>query len=58
MTTTTEPDLMAASLQRFGLERDRMRAGLATEAGISAAGISAAGLHALEHLEAEASCKP
>ena len=39
---------MAASLQRFGLERDRMRAALA-----SAAGISATDLDALEHLEAD-----
>ena len=46
--TTPEPDLMAASLQRFGLERDRMRAALASDAGISATG-----LDALEHLEAD-----
>jgi len=39
---------MAASLQRFGLERDRMRATLA-----SVAGISATDLDALEHLEAD-----
>ena len=39
---------MAASLQRFGLERDRMRGALA-----SAAGISATDLDALEHLEAD-----
>ncbi len=39
---------MAASLQRFGLERDRMRAALA-----SSAGISATDLDALEHLEAD-----
>jgi len=39
---------MAASLQRFGLERDRMRAALA-----SGAGISATDLDALEHLEAD-----
>lgn len=38
---------MAASLQRFGLERDRMRAALADEAGINATD-----LDALEHLEA------
>ena len=48
MTTMTEPDLMAASVQRFGLERDRMRAALASEAGISATD-----LDALEHLEAD-----
>jgi DNA-binding MarR family transcriptional regulator len=46
--TTLEPDLMAASLQRFGLERDRMRAALASDAGISATD-----LDALEHLEAD-----
>jgi len=46
--TTPEPDLMAASLQRFGLERDRMRAALASDAGISATD-----LDALEHLEAD-----
>ena len=40
--------MMAASLQRFGLERDRMRAALA-----SAAGVSATDLDALEHLEAD-----
>lgn len=39
---------MAASLQRFGLERDRMRAAIA-----SAAGISVTDLDALEHLEAD-----
>ncbi len=39
---------MAASLQRFGLERDRMRAALA-----SRAAISATDLDALEHLEAD-----
>ena len=48
MTTMTEPDLMAASLQRFGLERDRMRAALASDTGISATD-----LDALEHLEAD-----
>ncbi len=42
------PDLLAASLQRFGLERDRMRAALS-----SGAGISATDLDALEHLEAD-----
>ena len=39
---------MAASLQRFGLERDRMRAALA-----SRAAVSATDLDALEHLEAD-----
>jgi DNA-binding MarR family transcriptional regulator len=39
---------MAASLQRFGLSRDRMRAAIASEAGISATD-----LDALEHLEAD-----
>ncbi len=43
-----EPDELAASLQRFGLERDRMRAALA-----SSAGISETDLDALEHLEAD-----
>ncbi|MGO9962536.1 MAG: MarR family winged helix-turn-helix transcriptional regulator [Acidimicrobiales bacterium] len=42
------PDEVAASLQRFGLERDRMRAALATSAGISETD-----LDALEHLEAD-----
>src|SRR5271169_3125 len=46
--TAPEPEAMAASLQRFGLERDRMRGALA-----SAAGISATDLDALEHLEAD-----
>ncbi|MGO9187353.1 MAG: MarR family transcriptional regulator, partial [Streptosporangiaceae bacterium] len=46
--TALEPEAMAASLQRFGLERDRMRGALA-----SAAGISATDLDALEHLEAD-----
>src|SRR5579871_2588184 len=46
--TTMEPDAMAAALQRFGLERDRMRAALASHAGISPAD-----LDALEHLEAD-----
>ena len=45
---TPSPDEMAASLQRFGLERDRMRAVLA-----SGAAISATDLDALEHLEAD-----
>ena len=39
---------MAASLQRFGLERDRMRAALADEAGINATD-----LDPLEHLEVD-----
>ena len=39
---------LAASLQRFGLERDRMRAALARQAGISQTD-----LDALEHLEAD-----
>ncbi|HMK98530.1 MAG TPA: MarR family transcriptional regulator [Acidimicrobiales bacterium] len=42
------PKDLAASLQRFGLERDRMRAALARHAGISATD-----LDALEHLEAD-----
>ena len=46
--TSMEPDVMAAALQRFGLERDRMRAALAGQAGISPAD-----LDALEHLEAD-----
>jgi len=46
--TTMQPDKMAAALQRFGLERDRMRAALASHSGISAAD-----LDALEHLEAD-----
>ena len=40
-------DALAGSLQRFGLERDRLRAALARQAGISSAD-----LDALEHLEA------
>ena len=43
-----DPDEVAACLQRFGLERDRMRASLA-----HAADISATDLDALEHLEAD-----
>jgi DNA-binding MarR family transcriptional regulator len=39
---------LAGSLQRFGLERDRMRAALARHAGISGTD-----LDALEHLEAD-----
>ncbi|HTV11939.1 MAG TPA: MarR family transcriptional regulator [Acidimicrobiales bacterium] len=41
-------DDLAACLQRFGLERDRMRAALARNAGVSATD-----LDALEHLEAD-----
>jgi DNA-binding MarR family transcriptional regulator len=41
-------DDLAAYLQRFGLERDRMRAALARHAGVSATD-----LDALEHLEAD-----
>ena len=44
----TSSDSLAASLQRFGLERDRMRAALARHAGISETD-----LDALEHLEAD-----
>ena len=43
-----DPDEVAARLQRFGLERDRMRASLA-----HAADISATDLDALENLEAD-----
>lgn len=46
--TTPPPDALAGSLQRFGLQRDRMRAALARHAGISATD-----LDALEHLEAD-----
>ena len=46
--TTLDPDATAAALQRFGLQRDRMRAALASQAGISPAD-----LDALEHLEAD-----
>ena len=42
------PEELTAGLQRFGLERDRMRAALARHAGISATD-----LDALEHLEAD-----
>ena len=45
---TPPADDLAGSLQRFGLQRDRMRAALARWAGISAAD-----LDALEHLEAD-----
>jgi DNA-binding MarR family transcriptional regulator len=46
---TTQPaDDLAGSLQRFGLQRDRMRAVLARRAGISTTD-----LDALEHLEAD-----
>jgi DNA-binding MarR family transcriptional regulator len=46
--TTPPADDLAGSLQRFGLQRDRMRAALARRAGISATD-----LDALEHLEAD-----
>jgi DNA-binding MarR family transcriptional regulator len=46
--TTPSADDLAGSLQRFGLQRDRMRAALARSAGISATD-----LDALEHLEAD-----
>src|SRR6516225_11115468 len=46
--TTSSADDLAGSLQRFGLQRDRMRAALARHAGISATD-----LDALEHLEAD-----
>lgn len=46
--STPPPDALAGSLQRFGLQRDRMRAALARHAGISATD-----LDALEHLEAD-----
>jgi DNA-binding MarR family transcriptional regulator len=45
---SVQPDALAASLQRFGLERDRMRAALSRSAGITATD-----LDALEHLEAD-----
>jgi DNA-binding MarR family transcriptional regulator len=48
VTPAFERDRIAASLQRFGLERDRMRAALAR-----AAGVSGTDLDALEHLEAD-----
>src|SRR5271165_243547 len=46
--TTPSADDLAGRLQRFGLQRDRMRAALARHAGISATD-----LDALEHLEAD-----
>ena len=46
--TTPEPDVIMAALQRFGLERDRMRAALSSQAGLSGTD-----LDALEHLEAD-----
>lgn len=46
--TPSERDIVAASLQRFGLERDRMRSALAR-----AASITGTDLDALEHLEAD-----
>ncbi len=45
---STERDALAVNLQRFGLERDRMRAALA-----HAARITGTDLDALEHLEAD-----
>ncbi|MGD0218995.1 MAG: MarR family transcriptional regulator [Acidimicrobiales bacterium] len=45
---TTRPEELVAGLQRFGLERDRMRAALAAEVGVNATD-----LDALEHLEAD-----
>jgi DNA-binding MarR family transcriptional regulator len=45
---TSPADDLAGSLQRFGLQRDRMRAALARRAGISGTD-----LDALEHLEAD-----
>jgi DNA-binding MarR family transcriptional regulator len=47
-TMAKRPKELTASLQRFGLERDRMRAALARHAGISSTD-----LDALEHLEAD-----
>ncbi|HTT51305.1 MAG TPA: MarR family transcriptional regulator [Streptosporangiaceae bacterium] len=44
--TPIQPGVMTGGLQRFGLARDRLRAVLASQAGISPAG-----LDALEHLE-------
>jgi DNA-binding MarR family transcriptional regulator len=46
--TTQRADGLAGSLQRFGLQRDRLRTALARRAGISLTD-----LDALEHLEAE-----
>jgi DNA-binding MarR family transcriptional regulator len=46
--TTHPAEDVAGSLQRFGLQRDRMRAALARRAGMSATD-----LDALEHLEAD-----
>ena len=46
--TTPPADDLADSLQRFGLQRDRMHAALARRAGIGATD-----LDALEHLEAD-----
>ena len=46
--TTPPPDALAGRLQRFGLQRDRMRAALARKAGITPTD-----LDALEHLEAD-----
>lgn len=44
----SESDSLAGSLQRFGLERDRMRTALARRAGMASTD-----LDALEHLEAD-----
>jgi len=46
--TNPSPEAVTACLQRFGLERDRMRAMLA-----HSAGITSTDLDALEHLEAD-----
>jgi DNA-binding MarR family transcriptional regulator len=46
--TTPAADGLAGTLQWFGLQRDRMRAALARQAGISLTS-----LDALEHLEAD-----
>ena len=46
--SSPQRDVIASSLQRFGLERDRMRSSLAR-----AAGITGTDLDALEHLEAD-----
>ena len=48
MTTPPADDDLVSSLQRFGLQRDRMRAALARHVGVSATS-----LDALEHLEAD-----
>jgi DNA-binding MarR family transcriptional regulator len=48
VTMAKGPNELTASLQRFGLERDRMRAAVAR-----AVGIGSTDLDALEHLEAD-----